>query len=210
MALSVTEKEHWKNSFERKILKALEQLKKDDPVFFKRLKTESRQNALASLGIANLEEAHNDLVEAERQIVKEKAQIRESQLAKILNCDVENLEEHRAESRRGQGHHYYSSSLEGEINDAVSARKEIEKDEILQDSDLGRRVVELEQMREDMMDAVMLATSSPAIKELFSQVCEILDQPLTPVTEGAAATPSEVHFGHHEPVVSSNGEVHGE
>jgi len=204
MSLPRYQQEKWETKFNKMFNKGLEKLKTDDPVFFKRLKTESRQNALASLGIASLEAAHAELVEAEKQINKDKEKIRKNQLAQILNCDVENLEEYRAE--HGSNRYYHSNGFESEITEAVNTRKAVEEELILQDSVLGRKVIELEQMKDDMDTAILLATSSTSLKELFAQVCEVLDQPLNSVTESASATPSEVHFGHHEPVPVGNNE----
>jgi len=69
--LTVTEKEHWKSRIARRIDKKIESLTAADPNLFDRIHRQARQQALESLGLAELQ-AEQDRLEQEKEALEKR------------------------------------------------------------------------------------------------------------------------------------------
>ncbi|NLY00273.1 MAG: hypothetical protein GXY83_29600, partial [Rhodopirellula sp.] len=91
MALTVTEKEHWRDRISRRIDKKVEQLQAAEPNLKDRIEREARSRALQSLGLAEMQ-AELDRVEREKAALeKQEKQTQRRMLAHVRGVPVEDL-----------------------------------------------------------------------------------------------------------------------
>lgn len=166
MALTVHEKEHWKERIARRIDQRIETLvAKEDPTLLERAAKEAREKAYESLGIgAQQRELEALQKEKERIGVRERRLVAEQRA--VLNGTA--VEE---ELERGG---YYGRG-DYEIENAVKARAKALEADILSKSDLGRRVLALAKEKDNLLDTVWLATSTSQMKELWEHVNVLLE-----------------------------------
>ncbi len=86
---------------------------------------------------------------------------------------------------RSHSDYYYA------IDDAIRLRQQRFRREILANEPQGQKILHLEQEREELLDTVWLATSPTQVKELWSRVSQMLDQPLTGLQQEALAIPTD-------------------
>lgn len=72
---------------------------------------------------------------------------------------------------------------------AIKRRQGLHEDELLAESETGRRILELRQERENLLDTVWLATSSTQIRTLWTQLGELLDDEQTRLQRDALTIP---------------------
>ena len=201
MATTQKERDFWIEELSNDIQVATDEMKRDNPDFFRQVENETHRNALASLGIADMDAALEDTKESIRTLERNVEELNKSKLAKIFGCDVADLDEHRRRSNRHS--HYYNNGIESEISENVQLREKTEKRQILEASELGRRVLELELAKKRMRRTVGLATSSQQIKDIVTVTGEFLDRSMSTLEEAATASPAEVPCGHHATAVAT-------
>jgi len=76
---------------------------------------------------------------------------------------------------------------DAEVNSAIKTRVEAHEEQLLKDSDVGRRIVELRREKDNLLDTVWLASSSAQIKELWGKVAELLGDTATKLERDALA-----------------------
>ena len=173
MALTVAEKEHWKERIGKRIEHRIETLvAKKDPTLLQRVSEQSRERAYNSLGIFA---QHVEL----QQIEKQKAELdrRERRLKAEARALIKGtaVEEEMDES-------YYRENV---VEDAVSARAKALEADILSESELGKQVLSLRAEKDNLLDTVWLATSTSQLKELWEQVNSLLQVTPTPLEDKA-------------------------
>ena len=164
-ALTVAEKTHWKDRLSKRIDRRIETITAEDPHLLDRVHEQARQNALESLGLADIQ---RDLDAVRKE--KEKLDTREDDLKSRLLALVRGV--HISQVCNTYG-------CDTEVNKAIKTRLEAHEEQILKDSDLGRRIVELRREKDNLLDTVWLATSSVQIKELWGKVAELLGDEAT-------------------------------
>jgi hypothetical protein len=173
--LTVTEKEHWKDRIGRRIDKRIETISAEDPSLLERVERDARQRALQSLGLAE-QHARLDEIERQREALDREAQrIQRELLALIRGVAVSEIDAHAA--------YRYQCEVEA----AVRRRQAVFEDGLLQESDVGRRILELRGEKEGLLDSVWLATSPTQIKSLWSRVTDLLGDATTRLQQDALA-----------------------
>ena len=171
--LTVAEKQHWKERLSKRIDRRIESITAEDPQLLDRVHEQARQCALESLGLAetqrelaavrkekeNLDKREDDL---ERQLLASVRGVHVSQVGGTYMCDTE-------------------------VNSAIKTRVEAHEEQLLMDSDVGRRIVDLRREKDNLLDTVWLATSSAQIKELWGKVATLLRDEPTPLERDALA-----------------------
>ena len=163
MALTLREKDHWKDRIGKRIEHRIETIvAKEDPTLLQRVKEQSRDKAYESLGIQAQRQELKKLEKQKADIEKRERRLEAEQRAVIKGTIVEE----EIESSR----YSYGSVVEN----AVAARAKALESEILADSEVGKQVLSLREEKDNLLDTVWLATSSSQIKELWEQANTLL------------------------------------
>ena len=175
MAISVAEKNHWRDRIAARIDRRVETLvAKQDPALLQRVSEEARQKAYESLSIASHQHELEQIEKRKQEVEKRERRLKAEQRAVINGTPVEQ------ELERG-GYYRYDSDVEN----AVKARAKALEADILAESDLGKQVLALREEKDNLLDTVWLATSSSQIKELWEQVNALLELQPTALEEKA-------------------------
>jgi hypothetical protein len=172
--LTVTEKEHWKNRIAKRIDKRIEAITAQNPSLMERIKGEARQRALDSLGLAPHRAQLDEIEREEEALSKRKKKAQWAMLAQLRGVPPEDLDDH---------YYHYDSEVEG----AIAKRQAVHEDELLADDDVGRKILQLRQEKDDLLDTVWLATSGTQIKQLWAKVAELLGDESTRLQRDAMA-----------------------
>ena len=165
MALTVTEKEHWKDRISRRIDRAIETTYAAvDAGFRGRIADSARKLAVESLGIAKLEERRQEIERQKKALDREDEVASQQVFALVRGCDVV------------EAASVASWTRSREVEEAIKLRQELQKQKLLAESEAGRRILGLIEEKEELLDTVWLATSGKQIKELWGQVSKLLDQ----------------------------------
>ena len=164
MTLTVREKEHWKERITRKIDQAIETVcAAEDPNFLERIRRRANEQALESLGIAQIKREVGSIDEQKEKLDAKRRVLQRKQLAVIRGVEVDSVTD------AGYHDHY-------EVTAAIRRREELLEKELLDEDELGQRILKLRHEKEELLDTVWLATSSKHIKQLWSTVADILRQ----------------------------------
>lgn len=165
MSLTIKEKEHWKDRISARIQKAIEQTYLSGPTgFMEKVKQQSRQRAIKSLGIKD-EHERSEVLEQEADRIKAECRQLEARMLERISAP--------GEYERS----YYSSSSQ-KINDAIGNRAALMESEILAETETGREILRLRNEQDQLLDTVWLATSPVQIRNLWVSFNELVgDQP---------------------------------
>ena len=173
--LTVTEKEHWKERIKRCIDKRIEAISAEDPNLFDRVRREARQRALDSLGLAEMQ-SELDTVQNEKDALEKRAdRIGKAMLAHVRGVPVEDIDD------------FYGYHRQHEVSGAVDRRQQVHEDELLAEDETGRRILQLRQEKDNLLDTVWLATSPAHIRTLWLKVVELLGDEQTQLQRDALA-----------------------
>jgi len=179
MALTVTEKEHWRDRISHRIDKRIEQLQAAEPNLKDRIEREARTRALQSLGLAEMQ-AELDRIEREKAALeKQEKQTQRRMLAHVRGVPVEDLADN-----------YYGYHCNDEVKTSVSRRQKVHEDELLAECDTGREILRLREEKENLLDTIWLATSPSQLKTLWTKVTELLSTEPTQLERDALAIPA--------------------
>ena len=176
--LTVAEKNHWKARLEARLDKKIEAIWAEDPGLKERLDGEARQQAIVSLGVADLQTEYDRLEQEIETRQKRQEELCLRMLTVLggapLSPNIYNYE-YEANSR---------------LEAAVKRRQQVILDELLQASDQGRRILTLEAEKANLLDTIWIATSPAQIRTLWTKLAEILHDDPTPLQrEALAITP---------------------
>jgi hypothetical protein len=176
-SLTVTEKAHWKSRLEERLNKRIEAIWAEDPGLKERLADEARQRALVSLGVAELQAIHD-------RTDKEIATLQEQQY-ELIKLMLVALGGTPTAANSYNSEYELSQRLEA----AIKRRKQVIMEELLQQSDQGRRILALENEKANLLDTVWIATSPAQIRTLWTKLAEILSDEPTPLQREALTIP---------------------
>lgn len=173
--LTVTEKEHWKDRISRRLDKKIDAIAAEQPNLMDRVQRESREKALQSLGLAELQAEQDRLKEEETKIDKRQEAIQKEMLAKVRGVPVEDVNDR------------YIYNADTEVTNAVQRRQKVHEDELFAQDPIGQKILELRTEKEELLDTVWLASSPKQIKELWTKVAELLGDQQTRLQHDALA-----------------------
>ena len=179
MAVTVSEKNHWRDRIAHRIEQRIETLvAKADPTLLQRVSEEARKKAYESLGIQAQQQELEAIQKEKKKFERRERRLLAEQKAVLNGTTVEQELEHG-------GYYRYDTDVEN----AVKARAKALEAEILAQSELGRQVVALRREEDSLLDTVWLATSSIQIKELWEQVNALLEIKPTALEDKALKIP---------------------
>src|SRR5689334_18460455 len=167
MGLTVTEKEHWKERIERRINKRIESIWASDPNLKERIDKESRQRALESLKLAELEQETEKIEEQKKQLDIREAQLARQKLAIVRGVPADAVD---------NGYTYHADH---EVEQAVARRSKVFEQQLLAAHTVGQEIVKLQEEKENLLDTIWLATSPAQLKMLWTKVAELLHENAT-------------------------------
>ena len=162
MALTIKEKEHWKERISRRIDHAIEQLlTNEDSEFRRRVEAQATERAWESLGIKSLRDEVLQIEQETARLAARREEVYAAMAAELPNGPVV-----------PKGVRYYS--IPDEVQRAVRRRRTKHIQELMAAAPLGRKILRLEQEKEELLDTVWLATSPREIKQLWVRFGEML------------------------------------
>jgi hypothetical protein len=173
--LTVTEKEHWKDRIAKRIDRQIERIKAEQPTVFETVHREAEQRAMVALGIQDLQRELNQVELESKNLEKRQRNLQRALLAKVRGVTLEEMSED------------CGYRCEMEVGAAVESRQDLIEEELLEEHEVGRRVLALRAEKEGLLDSVWLATSSKCIKDLWSKVVELLGDEQTRLQRDALA-----------------------
>jgi hypothetical protein len=176
MALTVTEKEHWKERISLRIDKRIDAIHAEEPNLQGAVNRQATQRALESLGLADMQAELDDIERQREALAKREKEIGKQVLAHVRGVSVDDVEDY-----------FYGGNRHSDVKVAISRREALYRGELLAESDRGREILRLEQERENLLDTVWLATSSTQVKELWAKVTELLGATPTQLETDALA-----------------------
>lgn len=138
------------------------------------IQREARCRALISLGLTELV--------AERQVIEtqqEELDQRDHDLLKEMFCRIATPEQQR--------HFYPGHEAKCTVERAIERRQAVHQEEVLAETEVGRKILALELEKENLLDTIWLATSPAQLKTLWSHVTALLGDEQTPLERDALA-----------------------
>ncbi|MEJ7594348.1 MAG: hypothetical protein WKF77_22660 [Planctomycetaceae bacterium] len=169
MPLTVKEKEHWKERIAMKIEKAIENAYRDEG---NGLRENIRQQAKTRAM------KHYGLEDYMRRYSSRKAQI------EALQSQQFRASEEASKPLESMSRHCWSDRHSLIVGVIDRAAKDVEK-EILQESEVGRKILRLEREREELIDTIWLATSTVQIQSLWKDFSAMLTEEPTELQKQA-------------------------
>ncbi len=181
--LSVTEKNHWKERLSKRIDKRIEGIAAEDPNLLERVKRDAHDRAMQSLNLADLQAEIDRLEREEEELEKRERVLNRTMLARVRGVPPETIDELSV---------YQSGKHNHEVQAAITRRQNVHEDELLTESEIGRRILNLRAEKDGLLDSVWLASSPKQIKDLWSKVAELLgDEPTQLQRDAMAIAPVE-------------------
>lgn len=162
MAITISEKQHWRERIEKRINRRILDVKSKDPAHFSQIETRAKQIVAANLGVSECLERIKEIDE-ERDLLNREQQRTLCSAYEILTGKKED-------------HHY---SIHSEILQQMKPHIQRVQEELLQDTDLGREVAQLEAEKENLLDTVWLATSPRQMSDLWIKLLKLLGEETT-------------------------------
>jgi hypothetical protein len=175
--LTVAEKTHWRDRIQARIDRRIEAITAGDPGLMERIRQEARGRALGSLGLAGSQEELDRIARQRAELDRRDAQVRTEMLARVRGVSADDLDG------------YSRIHDHPEIRAAIGKRQALHEEEILAGNELGRQVLRLRAEREDLLDAIWLATSPSQIRAFWQKVAELLGEEPTRLERDALSIP---------------------
>lgn len=174
-ALTVTEKQHWKDRIGKRIEKRIEALGAEEPGFLERIQEAARKHALKSLGLDKLQSRLERIARQKKLLDAREETAERAMLAVVRGVPARDL---RRDSLYG---------VEREISEAVQKRQVVHEEELFAKTKRGREILHLRQEKENLLDTVWLATSPQQIKDLWQKIDDMLGGEQTRLQRAALA-----------------------
>lgn len=166
MGLTVAEKEHWKERLAHRIERKIQALvTQTDSTFLTKLDDKCHQLVKERYGVVS------DLAKADQL---EESSRRDAELSREMYAAI--LRKLNGLTKSSYINPY---NCQSEIKVAIRNLAVNERAELLRESELGRKILKLEQEKEELLDTIWLATSPKQIKDLWEAVGELVDEDST-------------------------------
>lgn len=153
MALTLTEKQHWKNRIDSKLGRRIRELRESEPELISRFQEAALKDVRAGLDhdFSRLEELEALQASTDEAVATALREIYEK---------LTGESEERADRW----------TIDRKLDELRAERFE----EFLRDSELGKRVTELENRREELTDEILLATNIQQIIDAWEEVTRLI------------------------------------
>jgi len=173
MPITLREKEHWEERMTRKINQAIEALyAEENPHFLEEVREKAHAQALKTLGMESLAAKVKQIEQRRKRDDADRTQAYREMVAIVTGKSAADIDSSYCMEPR-------------EVANAIRRRANVHERENLQQTELGQRVLKLEQEKEELLDTVWLATSTTQIKQLWQTVADVLRQEPTELQQEA-------------------------
>jgi hypothetical protein len=184
-ALTVAEKNHWRDRIAARIEKAAEKIKARHPALFDRVRRDAHAEALRSLRLAEPYAELEAIKAEEAALARRRKQTQKSMIATLRSVPIDEVADNfgiRYGSELGLPH---------EVAEAITRRQAAHQAQLLADDPVGREIAHLEAEKDHLLDTVWLACSPDQIKQLWTRVGELLgDEPTALERQALAIEPA--------------------
>jgi len=175
-SLLVPEKEDWKERLDHKIDKKMETLIASEPGLLARIGQQARQQALQSLGLAQLQAELDALAAQKGELQRQEQRTHQAMLAVVRRVPINEV----ADGHLGSQH--------PEVSRAIQQRQAAHEEDLLAQDERGLAILRLRREKENLLDAIWLATAPPPLQELWKKLTELLGEELTQLQATALAS----------------------
>jgi hypothetical protein len=175
--LTVAERNHWRERIQARIDRRIEAITAGEPGLMERIRHEARGRALESLGLAAFQEELDRLAGRRAELDRRDSQTRKEMLARVRGVSADDLD------------CYTRVHDHPEIRAAIDRWKALHEEELLAGHELGRQVLQLRAERENLLDAIWLATSAAQVRLFWQKVGELLGEEPTRLEREALSIP---------------------
>jgi hypothetical protein len=175
--LTVSEKTHWRDRIQAKIDRQIEAILAGELGLMERIKHEAKGRALESLGLAGYQDELDRIASQRAELDNRDTRIRREMLAKVRGVSIDDVDG------------YSRMHDHPEIRAAIGKRQAVHEQELLAGHELGRQVLKLRAERENLLDAIWLATSPSQVRVFWQKVAELLGEEPTDLEREALSIP---------------------
>lgn len=179
--LTVSEKTHWRDRIAARIDRAVERIKARHPALFARVAREAHARALTSLDLADTYAELESIKAEEATLARRKKEAQRQMVATLRGQPIDEVADSFS-IRYGS-----DLALPNEAAEAITRRQAIHQDEMLADDPVGREIGRLQAEKDHLLDTVWLSVSPTQIKQLWTQVGQLLGDEPTPLERQALA-----------------------
>ena len=169
MPWTVTEMAFWQERIGRKIDSKIAALSVIAPGLLARVGQRARQQALQSLGLAELQMELDAIVAQKENLQRQEVRVQQAMLAVVRRVPVQEV---------ASGHF---GSQHPEVSMTIAQRQASHEEELLAQEEQGRDILRLRREKENLPDTLRLALASPQLKELWRKISALLGEELTPL-----------------------------
>ncbi len=161
MALTITEKQHWKDRIETRIEKRIKRLKAGNLELITGIAEQAKTQAIAQSKLTKEFARLTTIEDSESALAKQKETLLTQIHGKLIG--------------KSDSSYYIRSRIDFRI---AELQRDIEED-LLAESDMGREIRNLAAEKENLLDTVWLATSSRQVTDLWQKVLNLLGEDTT-------------------------------
>lgn len=159
----------WETCLAARIARRINDLTRQHADLFDQVRHRAREQAVAELGLTDLEAAERQLRDERFALERRQRQLERAQLAALRTCAPEEVPDADL------------SMASSSIALAINARIELCELPLLAESAAGRELLELEEEQARVLETVLLANSAEQLKTLWQRLSERLGEPATPL-----------------------------
>jgi hypothetical protein len=162
MALTITEKNHWKERIAQRIDKRIDQIKCANPKVFQDITDKAKQEAINSVNLTKQFARIAEIETTTSALRNEKDSLVEAAYRTLFGKDS-----------------FRSYSTQSDVDSRIKELQRHIEEELLSSHPLGREVAGLQNEKENLLDTVWLATSAREVTTLWEKALKLLGDQAT-------------------------------
>ena len=170
---------YWTQRLAHRIDQKIDALAAAEPGLLERLAAQARQRALRSLGLEELQTELDASVAQKQQGEQRQRQAQRAMLAVV-----------RRQPRQAVTH-VADQAMQAEIRQAIQPRQARHEEQLLAADARGQHILRLRRERDNLQEAVWLASSPAGLRQLWAKVLEVLEEEPTVLQRQALALADE-------------------
>ena len=178
-SLTHAEKQYWIARLAHKIDQHIEALAAAEPGFRERLSAQARQQALRSLGLADLHAQLDALAAQKQELDRRERQTLQAMLAVLRRLPVDSVVDVQQDAALA------------EFRQALDKRQAIHEEELLAHDERGQHILRLRRERDNLPDSVALASAPAGLRQLWVKLLLLLGEEPTALQQATLALAAE-------------------
>ena len=170
---------YWTQRLAHRIDQKIDALAAAEPGLRERLAAQARQRALRSLGLEELQTELDASVAQKQQGEQRQRQAQRAMLAVVRRQPLQAVT------------HVADQAMQAEIRQAIQQRQASHEEQLLAADARGQHILRLRRERDNLQEAVWLASSPAGLRQLWAKVVEVLEEEPTVLQRQALALADE-------------------